>query len=346
MRTTGRRTQTTTTTTWTAKACRGVTARRDRARQSFALMLLAVVLAGCSSGAGASPAPEQATTASAPTTGSTSSTPWTGPTRLALITDFGNCDKGEAQVAEMVLAWEPEAIATAGDNTQGEKNCVPYTDSVEDYYSSYVKGPAGPRFWPTLGNHDYENATAGLDAFRNYFTYLSSAADPQQRWYDKRVGGIHLFMLDSDAPKADLAAQRTWLKAAVTRSRSEEPDAWIIAIFHRPVHTSGIHGQFQPMSEVSGWDYAGWGVDIVIAGHQHIYEDVLVDGMHHVTAGVGASGIARRCPSEVKRVEGSRLCIEGPGAMLLTATPASLKLEFHQPVDGADVVKDVIDLSR
>lgn len=345
MRTTDRRTPVTTTATRTTTV-RG-NARRSRARWSLPMMLLAGVLAGCSSGAGASPAPTQATTtATQATTASSSPTQPALPTKLALITDFGNCDKGEAQVADMVLAWGAEAIATAGDNTQGEKNCVPYTDSVDDYYSSYTKDPAGPRFWPVLGNHDYENATAGLDAYRNYFTYLSDAADPEQRWYDKRVGGIHLFMLDSDAPEADLAAQRNWLKAAVARTRSEEPDAWTIAMFHRPVHSSGVHGEFEPMSEAADWDYAGWGIDIVIAGHQHIYEDVLVDGLHHVTAGVGASGIARRCPTEAKRVEGSRLCITGPGAMLLTATPAALKLEFHQPIDGADVVKDVIDLSR
>lgn len=326
----------------TNTTCPAAAARQPRTprRVSAFLSLLLVLLAGCSSDSSASPASEQATTASA------SPTQPAAPTRLALITDFGNCDEGEAQVAEMVLAWDAEAIATAGDNTQGEENCTPYTDSVDDYYSSYTKGPAGPRFWPVLGNHDYENATAGLDVYRAYFTYLSDAADPEQRWYEKKVGGIHLFMLDSDAAEGDLAAQRTWLKATLARVRAEEPDAWTIAMFHRPVHSSGVHGEFEPMSENAGWDYAGWGTDIVIAGHQHIYEDVLVAGLHHVTAGVGASDITRRCPAEAKRVEGSRLCIEGPGAMLLTSTPSSLKLEFHQPGGGADAIKDTINLIR
>lgn len=316
-------------------------AHRKRGLLSLPVVLLTAVLAGCSSGAADPPASEQSIT-----TESASATPSAGPTRLALITDFGNCDDGEAEVADMVLAWEAQAIATAGDNTQGEENCRPYTDSVEDYYSSYTDGPDGPRFWPVLGNHDYENATAGLDAYRDYFAYLSDDADPEQRWYDKQVGGIHLFMLDSDAPDADLVEQQAWLKDTLADVRARTPDAWSIAMFHRPAHSSGTHGEFEPMSEAAGWDYAGWGVDIVIAGHQHIYEDVLVDGMHHVTAGVGASDIMRQCPAESKRVEGSRLCIEGPGAMLLTSSPGSLELEFRQPGDGADVVKDTIDLTR
>ncbi len=309
------------------------TMTRRRALMVLPLLILAGALAGCSSDSGVS-------TASASPTGTSA------PTTLALIADFGRCDKAEAQVAEMVLAWQAEAIATAGDNTYVDKGCVPFTESVGDYYDSYVTGPDGPRFWPVLGNHDYENDNAGLDVYRDYFSYLPDAADPEQRWYEQKVGGIHLFMLDNDAPEADLAAQRAWLKTTSARVRAEDPDAWTIAVFHRPAHTSGTHPGFEPMSEDAGWDYAGWGIDMVIAGHQHIYEDVLVDGLHHVTAGEAAFGNERPCPAQDKLVEGSRVCIDGPGAMLLTSTPASLKLEWRQPGDGADVVRDTIDLTR
>ncbi|MEO5610569.1 MAG: hypothetical protein ABIQ92_13015 [Ornithinibacter sp.] len=71
----------------------------------------------------------------------------------------------------------------------------------------------------------------------------------------------------------------------------------------------------------AGWFYAGWGIGIVIADHQHNYEFVLVDGLHHVTAGEGANGNERPCPAEGKWVEGSRVCIDGLGAMLLAFTP-------------------------
>lgn len=267
-----------------------------------------------------------------------------GPTTLALVTDIGNCDEGEAQVADMVDAWRPEAIASAGDNTQSVQDCIPYADSVDDYYREYTRGPTGPRFWPVLGNHDYDNEGAGLAAYQAYFSYLSGEADPQRRWYAKKVGSIHLFMLDSDAAEADLAAQRTWLRTALTAARAAEPARWNIVVFHRPAYSSGSHGQFTPMSAAAGWDYRGWGADIVVNGHQHLYEDVVVDGLHHVTAGVGASDIARPCPAE--RVAGSRLCLTGPGAIRVTATPARLLLEFHQPVGGSDVVKDVITLAR
>ena len=186
---------TTNTTSAMAAAPRPRSSRRVSGLMSLPLVLLAAVLAGCTSGAGA-----------ATTTATVSPSQGSAPTTLALVADFGRCDKAEAQVADMVLGWEPEAIATAGDNTYVEKKgCAPFTQSVGDYYGSYVTGPGGPRFWPVLGNHDYENRNAGLDVYRDYFSYLSDAADPKQRWYEKKVGGIHLFMLDNDAPEADLA---------------------------------------------------------------------------------------------------------------------------------------------
>lgn len=67
------------------------------------------------------------------------------------------------------------------------------------------------------------------------------------------------------------------------------------------------------MPTAAGWDYREWGAEIVVTGHQHTYEDIVVDG---------------------------------PGPMRLTATPETLILEYHQPVGGSDVVIDVITLDR
>ncbi|WP_345206164.1 metallophosphoesterase family protein [Fodinibacter luteus] len=269
------------------------------------------------------------------------------PTTLALIADFGNCGPGAARVATMVDAWAVDAVATAGDNTyDDDPGCTPFTESVGDYYDSYVNDPDGPRFWPALGNHDYEDPNAGLAKYRDYFTYLSTEADAQQRWYDVTVGGIHLFVLDNDAPDADLAAQRTWLRERLAASRAADPTTWNVVVFHRPAFTSASHPDEVAMRPDAGWDYRGWGADIVIAGHQHVYEDVVVDGMHYVTAGIATNGLERGgCDAEL--TTGSRLCREGvEGALRIVATAASLTLEYRQPGDGSGTVLDTIGLTR
>lgn len=309
-----------------------------------ALLLLMLPLAACTDTA------EPTVTEYPVPTGIFSGPPAVEPLRdsaVALVTDFGNCDEGEQEVADLVNAWQPDAIVTAGDNTQSVEGCEPYAESVYAYYGAWLNRANGPQFFPVLGNHDYTNEGAGLDAYVRAFPYLSAADDAQRRWYERRIGDIHFFMLDSEVDDDDRGRQQEWLRSALaTAAMSADGAAWRVVVFHRPPFSSGVHGPEPRMQPEAGWDYSGWGADLVISGHQHIYEDVIVDGLHYLTAGVGASGIVRSCPESSGRTEGSRACLEGVGAVLLRATPDTLVVEYHQPKDGADVVSDAFTVAK
>ena len=313
-----------------------------RARRSMAgvvaLAAAALVLAGCGSvpPAVSDPRPsESAEPAPAPAPA----------TRLALISDFGTCDAGEQWTADQVDSWGVDAIVTAGDNTQNEADCVPYAESVWGYFGQGRDGQGTPPLWPTLGNHDYSDVGAGLAAYRAAFPYLSTAADAQQRWYTQDVGDVTLIVLDSETTPEELELQRAWLKETLSDQRADRPDAWNVVLFHRPAYTSGVHEDNREMRPTAGWDYAGWGADIVIAGHQHIYEDVVVDGLHYVTAGIGGTANVRECP--VERREGSRLCLAGTGASVIEATADQFVLRYYQPdAEGNATLGDTVRLSR
>ncbi|MGW9588129.1 metallophosphoesterase family protein [Microbacterium sp. NPDC055455] len=261
----------------------------------------------------------------------------------ALITDYGNCDEGEQQVAAMVAAWNPAIVATAGDNTQGVAGCVPFAQSVGNYYSAFVSGPDGPRLFPVPGNHDYENEGAGQAAYLDYFAYLG-ALGGGGLWYQAEIGGANLFMLDSELDDAELERQRSWLQRALTEARLSEPRDWNIVVFHRPVFTSGPHEPNLRMRPEAGWDYAEWGADLVVAGHQHVYEELEVDGLPYLVAGVGASDIARQCP--VPLVAESGGCVEGFGALRVTATDSRLVLDYRVPDGGQGRSVEQLELSR
>lgn len=314
-----------------------MTTSRHRRAPLALTALVAVALAGCSAGAEG----RDVTTSGPTPTASTSES-----TTLAVIGDFGNCGPGATRVAEMIDTWRVAAVATAGDNTYEVAGCTPFTDSVGDLYEAYVHDPAGPRFFPALGNHDYDNEGAGLERYRAYFSYLSTEADPQQRWYDVEVDGIHLFVLDSQVAPADVDAQKSWLQGALARARADDPSDWNVVVLHEPPFTSGRHKPDTAFRPAAGWDYAGWGADVVVAGHQHIFEDVVVEGVHYVTAGIGTNGLSRGgCPAQL--VAGSRVCSEDEGALRLVAIPASLTLEYRTPEGtGSGVVEDTVALSR
>lgn len=293
-----------------------------------------VAFTGCAVSPVASPTPTATATA----------TDLTPRTRLALITDFGTCDDGERWVADQVRAWDVDAIVTTGDNTQHE-GCVPWTDSVWKYYDRDAEGQPTPPLWPTLGNHDYTDPGAGLDNYRKAFPYLPTDADAQQRWYTKVVGLTTIYSLNTESTDDELAAQRLWLQETLSTQRAAHPDNWNLVLFHRPAYTSGTHEPMRTMRPASGFDYKAWGADIVLSGHQHIYEDIVVDGMHYVTTGLGGTANFRECPATLR--EGSRLCLQGTGGMRIEATPRTLTLEYIQQGSAAEPkLTDTIQLKR
>lgn len=264
-----------------------------------------------------------------------------GQTTVAIISDFGQCDDGERAVAELVRSWDPALIFTAGDNSQGVAGCVPFTESVDAYYGDYVRSPQGPRLFPVLGNHDYDDDGAGLAAYRSYFTYLDTSDDPLGRWYVKSVGNINVYVLDSNAPDDQTQRQQQFLKSALGQA---DQAAWDIVIFHHPPFTSGPHDPRLDLRPEAGWAFKEWGADVVINGHQHVFEDVVVDGLHYITAGVGGQTLVRRCATT--RTQGSLTCIEGIGALKVVATDESLDVSYIVPGSASDVAAYSVEVAK
>ena len=250
----------------------------------------------------------------------------------------------------MVKAWPISAIVTTGDNTQNRPGCVPYEQSVWGYYDRNPDGTGVIPFWPAPGNHDYTDEGAGMDAYRQAFPYLPKDADPQQRWYTVNLGRIQTFVIDTELTPEELETQKTWLEAELKKSRAANPETWNLVLLHRPAYTSGPHEPKREMRPDAGWTYRDWGADIVMAGHQHVYEDLIVDDFHYLTTGVGGGLIDRDCPVEQR--DYSRVCIagtSGSGAIMIEATAQHLVLRYYMFADGPEgqpTIADTIALTR
>ena len=170
---------------------------------------------------------------------------------LAIVSDYGSCDEGEQRVAEMITAWSPKLVATAGDNTQSVTDCAPYSQSVTKYFGTFLGGPDGAHFFPVPGDQDYSNPGAGEAAYLDAFRYLVIMND-DPRWYKITTGNVNLFMLDSELPADAMQAQKDWLQQALTAARNDEPGFWNIVVLHRPPFASGAQSpneQMRPQSE-------------------------------------------------------------------------------------------------
>lgn len=125
-------------------------------------------------------------------------------------------------------------------------------------------GQVRERIRPSPGNHDYMTTDA-----TGYFGYFGAAAGPARRgYYSFDLGGWHFISLNSNVEAGVGSPQYEWLKADLAAATDA---LCTIAYWHHPVFTSGPHGNDPRMAALWELLHAA-GVEIVLAGHDHIYE--------------------------------------------------------------------------
>jgi hypothetical protein len=234
--------------------------------------------------------------------------------RIAVFGDYGGDTADEAAVAALVASWNPDAVITAGDNNYTAGTFDGYDQMVGKHYHSFMggyrgkfgAGAASNRFWPGLGDHDWE---LGVDSYVDYFVLPGN-----ERYYDVDLGPVHLYAVNSNSGEPDgyqpTSKQGTWLKDKLASSSS----CFDLVYFHHPPYSSGYHGSRPHMK----WPFAAWGAEATFAGHDHNYERLDVDGIPYFVVGMGGLGLrafpGAPLPETKFRDDKSH------GAVLITAT--------------------------
>ena len=252
------------------------------------------------------------------------------PVRFAVIGDYGSGDQNEADVADLVKSWNPDLVITTGDNNYPDGAVDTIDDNIGQFYHQFIypyqgaygEGADTNRFFPSLGNHDWYT----VDGDGMPFPYLDYFKLPQrgsgnERYYDFVWGPVHFFALDGDWHEPD-GVGRSSVQAAWLQSRLAESTAtWKIVYAHHPPYSSGLHGSIEWMR----WPYAEWGATAFLAGHDHLYERLVVDGFPYFINGLGGGNIYYfKIP-----LPGSEVRYNGDyGAMLVEATEADITFQF------------------
>ena len=245
--------------------------------------------------------------------------------RFAIIGDYGLSGDPEADVAEMVKSWGVDFIVTVGDNNYSKLAPLTMEENLGQYYGEFIGGYGGDdeqsnRFFPALGNHDWNFIICETQPCRGaYFDYFSLPGN--ERYYDFIWGPIHFFILDSDEREPDGISpdslQGRWLEDHLKNSISE----WNVVIAHHPPYSSGERGPTPYMA----WPYKEWGADLLLSGHSHTYERLIVDDFTYIINGLGGKSIHEfedALPTENIRYN------DDYGAMLVDVTKTTMNFQF------------------
>ena len=250
--------------------------------------------------------------------------------RFAIIGDFGVDDSNERDVANLVATnFQPEFVVTVGDNNYlGGANIDRaigkyYHQFIGNYAGSYGAGASSNRFFPALGNHDWESI-GGYSAHTNYFTLPGN-----ERYCDFVRGPAHVFILNSDPnePHGNTAtsAQGLWFSNRITSSSSP----WRVVICHDPPYSSTEGHAYMR------WPFEEWGASIVVSGDSHQYERIMRNGFPYVVNGAGGVALGpfgTPITGSVVRYNTEH------GAMLVNATATNITYEFWSVAGSGTLV--------
>jgi acid phosphatase type 7 len=238
--------------------------------------------------------------------------------------DIGFCGSQGAEATARLLDRFAGTVFTAGDNAY-------VTGTRSEFQNCYAPswGRHLARTRPVAGNHEYASGAGG------YFEYFGASAGwSGAGYYRYAVGPWSVIALNSEIPAGSGAAQMSWLRGEL----SANPSFCTAVIWHRPLFSSGAHGNNPDMRDLWRTLYE-FNVDVVINGHDHSYERFAPqdpDGRFDPARGirefvVGTGGAPLYEFSSLRPNSEARASVWGVAAFSLTGT--GYQWEF-EPVAG------------
>jgi hypothetical protein len=250
----------------------------------------------------------------------------TGTAVLAGAGDIGMCGSSGPEATARLLDGIDGIVFTAGDNAYFQGSVQQFRDC---YDPSWGRHKARTR--PAPGNHEYERPAAAP-----YNAYFGANAGPAGlRYYSFEAGEWHIVSLNSNIAMSPGSAQLSWLRDDLNIHRA--PCA--AAIFHHPLFTAGPNGPMPDARDFWRVLYDA-GVDIVINGHDHLYQRFSPqnpDGVHDQLRGirefvVGTGGAELY---QLSRTQPNlEMSISTFGVLKLTLRPGNYDWQFLA-VDGS-----------
>lgn len=162
-----------------------------------------------------------------------------------------------------------EFVLMMGDNMYGGEAPADFQKKFAEPYKVLLDNKV--KFYATLGNHD--------EALQvNYENFNMNGKE----YYRFKKGNVAFYSLNSNYMDKK---QVKWLEDELAADTSE----WKICFFHHPPYSSAKkHGSDDQLREVVEPIFLKHGVQVVLAGHDHVYERIKPQkGIYYFVSGAG-----------------------------------------------------------
>ena len=202
------------------------------------------------------------------------------PVTFVAIGDMGSGMGDQYAVLEQLRTVSFDLMVTVGDNAYEDGTLEEFERNFFGVYADVLQSTP---VYPTAGNHDYRTDD-GAPYLGVFVLPENGGPEGTERWYSFDRGDVHFVGLDSESIGP---LQRAWLEADLAASDA----TWTVVMMHDPPFSSGDHGSSITAREELCPLFERYGVDLVLAGHDHHYERTKpVDGPVYIVTGGGGRG--------------------------------------------------------
>jgi hypothetical protein len=190
------------------------------------------------------------------------------------------CHQGDtAAVLNQLAQTQLDAVLPVGDE---QYPCGQWSDFNQVYDASWGQPAIKNISHPVVGDNEYVGKGCSSEGAEGYFTYFGQSASPQdfppgctkncKGYYSYNLGSWHLIALNSECTQPGVGGcsasspQVQWLKTDLANDQR----TCELAYFHRP-YFSDKGDTVAKVKQLFKALYDG-GVDVLLVGHQHIYE--------------------------------------------------------------------------
>jgi hypothetical protein len=229
------------------------------------------------------------------------------PFRFTAFGDQGITYDAQA-TARLIGGQDPAFHLHAGDvsyaDSSGDGLLVDeYDPRIFDSWFQQIEATAARIPWMVgVGNHEMEAwyPTNGYGGQLARFDFLGNAPSSCPVSYSFTYGNVGVIALDANDVSYEIeanlgytgGAQTTWLGDVCNGFRADPAVDFIVAFFHQCAYcTCAVHGSDGGIDQFWAPVFDQFGVDLVINGHNHIYErtDPIRGGVRTVMAPIGAT---------------------------------------------------------
>lgn len=210
--------------------------------------------------------------------------------RFVLYGDTRSHAAAHAAIAESIRREAPDFVVHTGDlvsDGRRERDWQQFFEIERELLRDTL-------FIPVIGNHELRPPShEGIENFRKYIHCDPDSPNPELD-YSLHYGHIRMILSNAYENWAE-APMRPWLEQQLARARREGPDDFLLVVMHWGMHSSGPHGPNNTLRRAGLVDlFRRYNVDLVVAGHDHIYERGEERGLRFVVTGGGGAPLYRQ----------------------------------------------------